>query len=331
MTERSPEEIEDFMRKLCRDCGEYDVASEVKSENNTVDEWFDKHQDTLGQKMIRNGQTLADIVFNNRNKVKFPRDWKKVLKQLITKAYDEKRTPNDVMQMSRMANQQINRYVKDDIRMQKDKSKNAYADVFFLIDNSGSMISLNTRNTATGQMMSFQEVICDLCFDMISRTKMKNGYVQYFDNDIIGSPKKGVYDNVNVSQAPRAWTCEKNDKNRKKRYEIFAPHGRDERNNGGTNVTNAIHSVHKLGRPYFEKNKTILITITDIETSEINSIASLDPKCKKKLIFILINDKHMEDGITQKMIEMGIPKNQICFIPNDELKKFISEYTGCKK
>lgn len=66
------EDPAEIMKKLCRECGEPELAEKIeanKDKKDLVADWFDRHIDTFGQKKLADGRTIAEKVLDIRRKL----------------------------------------------------------------------------------------------------------------------------------------------------------------------------------------------------------------------------------------------------------------------
>ena len=122
--------------------------------------------------------------------------------------------------------------------------KAAVAQVFYLIDNSGSMYSQSKDNGESVFMQIFSDIL-----SMQKRAKIQKSALTYFSYGEIDKAKIRMWD-VKTST------------NRIK--ELI---GRNRDDSGGTDIVGSINQIYNMGKPYYSKvdPKTLMIVMTDGE------------------------------------------------------------------
>lgn len=296
----SPQEL---MKKIAEEAGQPLDADDFEDVIESQESKFNEVKGTLkslGGKGVGNGNSLLDLVNTITELFKTTLDWKSALKRLFNSL--SKGDSTDVMAKRRMGvdpNHPLykGRYLHPN--EEPTEKVDGLVQVFFLIDNSGSM----GHDTASGKKHLahlFSEII-----ELEKKTNIKKSAIAYF----AAGP-------IQKSQI-RTWT-DKEIKNVKKLLDEKINRQKGD-NSGGTSVNVALDSIMQLGKPYYNKNKpaTLLIVVTDgYDSFEV--FKNLSPVQKFSTIFIVMNTGNYLEDTRKALIDCGIKKNHILLADTKE-------------
>lgn len=296
----SPQEL---MKKIAEEAGQPLDADDFEDVIESQESKFNEVKGTLkslGGKGVGNGNSLLDLVNTITELFKTTLDWKSALKRLFNSL--SKGDSTDVMAKRRMGvdpNHPLykGRYLHPN--EEPTEKVDGLVQVFFLIDNSGSM----GHDTTSGKKHLahlFSEII-----ELEKKTNIKKSAIAYF----AAGP-------IQKSQI-RTWT-DKEIKNVKKLLDEKINRQKGD-NSGGTSVEVALNSIMKLGKPYYNKNKpaTLLIVVTDGYDS-FEAFKNLSPVQKFSTIFIVMNTGNYLEDTRKALVDCGIKKNHILLADTKE-------------
>ena len=166
-----------------------------------------------------------------------------------------------------------------------------FADVFYLIDASGSISS---------------EVLARVFVEIFNLEKQKeikiqNSALSYFSTDIFES---------------RVRTWEKKDPDSLKKSKII--YNKDKDPGGGTDIVRSVEHVRSL-KEYYKDKHTLLILMTDAEDN-ISQLANLPKKVlSQKFFVIVLNTKDSLDGKVKELVKYGVKPQHIIPIDTAEV------------
>lgn len=206
----------------------------------------------MDRKLARINEILSPSVVN----------WKNLLAKLFKNA-GIKEEEQFKMKKSRMGGgfSRADRYEKVNPRNDVLPSKNS-ADVFYLIDNSGSISERDLYRT-------FSEVLALECRKDMN---IRKSALTYFSDDI---------DESKI----RVWYKEDS---KKKKMELMEQNGDV---CGGTQIAKSVVHVTQLKKQFYSRNnpRTLIIVFTDAVDYDWDGIAKLPDDIKRRLIFIVLN------------------------------------------
>ena len=169
----------------------------------------------------------------------------------------------------------------------------SHADVFYLIDNSGSI-----KDSTLSRV--FVEI-----FELEGRKdiKINNSALAYFATDIKESKIR---------------TWEKSDDEDDKKLLIPV---QDDDPSGGTDIVGSIAHVIQLDEIY-DPDITLLIVMTDGEDylSKLKPLKQANPEVFNKLFFIIMNKRNYLESIYKQLIEYGVERDHVIPVANDDDK-----------
>ena len=206
----------------------------------------------MDRKLARINEILSPSVVN----------WKNLLAKLFKNA-GVKEEEQFKMKKSRMGGgfSRADRYEKVNPRNDILPSKNS-ADVFYLIDNSGSISERDLYRT-------FSEVLALECRKDMN---IRKSALTYFSDDI---------DESKI----RVWYKEDS---KKKKMELMEQNGDV---CGGTQIAKSVVHVTQLKKQFYSRNnpRTLIIVFTDAVDYDWKGIEQLPEDIKRRLIFIVLN------------------------------------------
>jgi hypothetical protein len=190
------------------------------------------------------GKCMSDVLDHIDSLFKSTVNWKNQLQAFLNglaktgRDYEFQRrrigTDNPVLRPSR--------YIKyNEITFDE---KTAVAQVFYLIDNSGSMYGQSRDGGETVFMQIFSDIL-----HMQKRAKIQKSALTYFSYGEIDKRKIRMWDH----KTPES--------------RIKTLIGRNKDDSGGTDICGSINQIYNMGKPYYSKNdpKTLMIVMTDGE------------------------------------------------------------------
>lgn len=276
------------------------TASELTANRNQLNDDYIKENISS----LRNvSSELANKIENIKDKLKDQpviTNWKNKLKKFLkNQAQGEVEQIRSKRVMSQTWRQ--DRYMPYKDRQRTDDY--GAADVFYLIDNSGSMWGAGFGENIFIQIFSEILGIEKVC-------QINKSALTYFSgNNVLPKDKIRLWDKKTAKA---------------KVLEMIPQTGNDQ--SGGTDIGGNVIAVTKLGKPYYYntgQKHTLLIVFTDGEDeSQYNQIKNIPMKYKKDLLFCLINRKSEILRIMNKLHSIsGINLSNIICICTDEFNK----------
>lgn len=279
----------------------YDADDKTTDVNQKTKEFFNKNKEKLrsNKKNPGSGNSLSDVIDTIENLFKPTKNWKTILKKFLNQLNKSKK--DYVIQKRRIASQNAmvhrSRYIK--YNEEREDQKTGIAQVFYLVDNSGSMYGQDHA----GGLKVFNQIFSEI-LDMQTKAKIQKSGITYFADT----------DTIDINKI-RMWSL--ND-NLAKVKSMIARHMET---TGGTNIVGSIKGVIKLQKPYFSlKNpSTLLIVITDGEDN-LDEVANLPYSVKTNMLWLIVNSSksYLEDR-EKILTEKGIPSDRILPIDTNEL------------
>lgn len=187
------------------------------------------------------------------------------------------------------------RYAKYDEH--KFDIEDGIAQVFFLIDNSGSMYSLE------GTKADIFDVIWSEIIGLLKVTSVKHSAATYFSD--------GPMDPNNV----RMW----NEKTTTNQILRMLKQSKDL--TGGTNIVGSCEQVYNLKKPYFSKvnPSTLLIVVTD-GGDNLQSAANIPFSIRKNMIWLMLeSDMSFLEKQMEVLIKCGFKEKNIILVNTKNL------------
>lgn len=187
------------------------------------------------------------------------------------------------------------RYAKYDEH--KFDIEDGIAQVFFLIDNSGSMYSLE------GTKADIFDVIWSEIIGLLKVTSVKHSAATYFSD--------GPMDPNNV----RMW----NEKTTTNQILRMLKQSKDL--TGGTNIVGSCEQVYNLKKPYFSKvnPSTLLIVVTD-GGANLQSAANIPFSIRKNMIWLMLeSDMSFLEKQMEVLIKCGFKEKNIILVNTKNL------------
>ena len=187
------------------------------------------------------------------------------------------------------------RYAKYDEH--KFDIEDGIAQVFFLIDNSGSMYSLE------GTKADIFDVIWSEIIGLLKVTSVKHSAATYFSD--------GPIDPNNV----RMW----NEKTTTNQILRMLKQSKDL--TGGTNIVGSCEQVYNLKKPYFSKvnPSTLLIVVTD-GGDNLQSAANIPFSIRKNMIWLMLeSDMSFLEKQMEVLIKCGFKEKNIILVNTKNL------------
>lgn len=294
------------LSKWAEEVGDDYTSSELTADPEKISEdYVAEHEAELNsiEMTDKNGNksTLGKKIFDVLDKIKGRKafgDWKTAMRRHLTEAMKSaiqfKRSKRILSQSDWRAD-----FANPYKAIPKEISNSA--NVFYLIDNSGSMWM--------GDM--FIQIFTEIV-KLEKQVKVNKSALTYFS-------MSGDVDPNMI----RMWdyTTPRNEVINKR-----MPQQGDRC--GGTEIVQSVISVTKLKEPYYyekDGHHTILFVFTDGEecTSEgLSAISVIPTKIKKDIVFVLINDYNSLVKYTKQLSKAGIPfKNIVCIERSSFIKK----------
>ena len=287
------------LSKLAEAEGQPYTADELTTDRNQANEDYIK--DNL-EKIKSTNAALGQKVENISNKLKdltYLANWKNKLKKFLknqTEGDPERVRSKKVMSQG----WRDDRYVPYKNVTKKDEI--GAADVFYLIDNSGSMWGAGFGEGIFLQI--FKEIVG------IERScKIELSALTYFSgSNILPKEKIRLWDSkTSTSKVLQMIGQTKDDAS------------------GGTDIGGNVIAVTKLGKPYYYntgQKHTLLIVFTDGEDpAQFKQIQSIPSRYKKDLLFCLINTKQSLVNLVEQYKKLGgVKLSNIIAIATDEYK-----------
>ena len=187
------------------------------------------------------------------------------------------------------------RYAKYDEH--KFDIEDGIAQVFFLIDNSGSMYSLE------GTKADIFDVIWSEIIGLLKVTSVKHSAATYFSD--------GPMDPNNI----RMWN------ERTTTNQILRMLKQSKDLTGGTNIVGSCEQVYNLKKPYFSKvnPSTLLIVVTD-GGDNLQSAANIPFSIRKNMIWLMLeSDMSFLEKQMEVLIKCGFKKKNIILVNTKNL------------
>jgi predicted metal-dependent peptidase len=302
------------MEKIAEGAGQpYDMNDIKETPEKKSRDFIDKHGEELSKIGSGSGTTgsahgqgsglnrsLGDILNRIKEMLKPQIDWKKTLRRLF-KSY----TPTGTKQAySRRLLGSNNPDLKDakymKPRLKPTVEKNAIAQVFHLVDHSGSMFSSSKDGGDTTFDLIFGEII-----NMEKSAKIQKSAMTYFAD--------GIYEDT-----IRTWDYKAS---KQKILDLVAFKSGDA--SVGTSFYTAVKQVIDIGKPYYSyagKEPTLLIFYTDGEDSYAD-LKQLPLKVIYNMVAVIINhvQKYRDNAFKQLTQEVGFSENHVICIDPDNL------------
>ena len=263
------------MQRIAEEAGQpYDTDDLAADPIEKAKDFFEKQKEQLrnlggGGKQAGSGNGLADLVDKIDDLFKSEIDWRSKLKKFFNGVVESE--VKHTYQKRRMGSHNPlvhnSRYIK--YNEETDLINDGIAQVFYLIDDSGSMFT--GKRTSSGEDYVFTKIFSEI-IALEKKTKIHDSMLTYFSTTI-------------VKNKIRHWTDKDNS------HKILKLIQRNNDISGGTDIVGCMGAVIKLGKPYYRKEEpqTLMIVITD-GYDDIESAAKFEMKYKRKVIWLLIND-----------------------------------------
>jgi predicted metal-dependent peptidase len=303
------------MEKIAEGAGQpYDMNDIKETPEKKSRDFVDKHGEELskigsgsgptgsahGQGSGLNRSSLGDILNRIKEMLKPQINWKKTLRRLF-KSY----TPTGTKQAySRRLLGSNNPDLKDakymKPRLKSTVEKNAIAQVFHLVDYSGSMHSSSKDGGKTTFDLIFGEII-----NMEKAAKIQKSAMTYYAS--------GIYED-----AIRTWDYKVS---KQKILDLVAHRAGDAE--GGTSFCTAVKQIIDIGKPYYSyagKEPTLLIFYTDGEDS-YTDLKQLPLKVIYNMVAVIINNvqQYRDDAFKELTQEVGFSESHVICIDPDNL------------
>ena len=246
------------------------------------------------------GKCMSDVLDHIDSLFKSTVNWKNQLQAFLNglaktgRDYEFQRrrigTDNPVLRPSR--------YIKyNEITFDE---KTAVAQVFYLIDNSGSMYGQSRDGGETVFMQIFSDIL-----HMQKRAKIQKSALTYFSYGEIDKRKIRMWDH----KTPES--------------RIKTLIGRNKDDSGGTDICGSINQIYNMGKPYYSKNdpKTLMIVMTDGEDN-LSIVKDLPSVIRQNIIFLILNseNKYLQSAQDQ-LVEAGIKRSRVLLVDTNDIKK----------
>lgn len=223
-------------------------------------------------------------------------NWKAILKKHLRSAGDKR-------QVFKMDKRRIPQDRADwaEEEMPKNEILNNAADVFYLVDASGSISDRDLYRV-------FSEIVGNKGMGGIECSKgmtIRKSAFTYFADRVVDS-------------CIRVWTV---DDTRARKMKLIARTNADSACGGGTDIEGSVLHVLKLPKKFYSKNnpKTVLIVFTDGEDYSFNNIKKLSPSIKKEIIFCIMNSGSRVQERCNEIAKTGIPAKNIIGIDTENI------------
>lgn len=287
------------LAKIAEQEGQPYTAAELTADRNKInDDYIKENKEALKQV----SSELATKIENIKDKLKdvpIITNWKAKLKKFLK---NQSKGEVEQIRSKRVMSQtwRQDRYMPYKDR-EKDQEYGA-ADVFYLIDNSGSMWGAGFGEGIFLQI--FAEIL-----GIEKACNIQRSALTYFSGDRT-LPKDKI----------RLWDY------KTKKNEILKKIPQNDRDqSGGTDIGGNIVAVTKLKKPYYYntgQKHTLLIVFTDGEDDgQYNQIKNIPARIKKDLLFCLINTKSSILNIMSNLIKRSqVNSSNIICICTDKYK-----------
>ena len=178
--------------------------------------------------------------------------------------------------------------------------KTAVAQVFYLIDNSGSMYGQSRDGGETVFMQIFSDIL-----HMQKRAKIQKSALTYFSYGEIDKRKIRMWDH----KTPES--------------RIKTLIGRNKDDSGGTDICGSINQIYNMGKPYYSKNdpKTLMIVMTDGEDN-LSIVKDLPSVIRQNIIFLILNsESKWLQSAQDQLVEAGIKRSRVLLVDTNDIKK----------
>ena len=244
------------------------------------------------------GSSLADRLKQIDDLFKPIIDWKKQLKSFFNavsrKGKEYKFLKNRIASKNPVV--RTSRYVKYDER--KFDIEDGIAQVFFLIDNSGSMYS-----TTSGSDADIFNIIWSEIIGLLKATSVKSCAATYFSDGPMNTNNIRMWnEHTNIRQIIRMLRQSKD-------------------LTGGTNIVGSCEQVYNLKKPYFSKSSpsTLLIVITD-GGDDLKSAANIPFAIRKNMIWLMLEkDMDFLKSQMEVLIKCGFKEKNIILVDTNNL------------
>ena len=241
------------------------------------------------------GYSLADRLKEIDQLFKPIINWKKQLKSFFygvaRKGKEYKFLKNRIASKNPVV--RTSRYAKYDER--KFDIVDGIAQVFFLIDNSGSMYS-----AASGDVF---QLIWSEIIGLLKATNVKSSAATYFSDGPINTNNIRMWnENTNTKQILKMLMQSKD-------------------LTGGTNIVGSCEEVYNLQKPYFSKSdpRTLLIVVTD-GGDNLKSAANIPFKVRKNMIWLMFEqDMNFLKSQMEVLIKCGFQEKNIILVDTTKL------------
>ena len=246
------------------------------------------------------GKCMSDVLDHIDSLFKSTVNWKNQLQAFLNglaktgRDYEFQRrrigTDNPVLRPSR--------YIKyNEITFDE---KTAVAQVFYLIDNSGSMYGQSRDNGKTVFMQIFSDIL-----HMQKRAKIQKSALTYFSYGEIDKRKIRMWDHKTPESRVKTLI------------------GRNKDDSGGTDICGSINQIYNMGKPYYSKNdpKTLMIVMTDGEDN-LTIVKDLPSVIRQNIIFLILNSesKYLQSAQDQ-LVEAGVKRSRVLLVDTNDIKK----------
>ena len=179
----------------------------------------------------------------------------------------------------------------------KKSVNNNAADVFYLVDASGSISNRDLYRT-------FSEIVSKGGIENRKDMKIRKSAFTYFADRV-------------VDTLIRTWTI---DDSTAKKMKLIQRTDADSACGGGTDIQGSVEHVVKLKKYFSTVNpKTVLIVFTDGEDWGFEKISALSANIRKEIIFCILNSKNRIPDRAKAFAEAGIPAKNIVGIDTESL------------
>ena len=290
--------IHDYAKKIAEEAGQPYGPEDMEDPAKVADDLFKKAQESIKNTKPNKGRGFGNSISTVADTIttlfKSEINWKSKLKKMFDSVAFN--TTRDIMAKRRMGVDDTNllykgRYQKPNEEPEEDLG--GICQVFFLIDNSGSMGFGGNGDDIPALKHLFSEII-----DLERKCDIKKSAIAYFG--------AGEIDKKQI----RTWTHKETGNKRKLLEKIIRKPGDAE---GGTSIATALNSIINMhDKKIFSKSepRTLLIFVTD-GGDDFSSFNSLMGNNVNRAVAIILSDKQTCETtkdvlIKQKMYERNI-------------------------
>ena len=292
--------------RMAADAGQpYDADDMTQDPEQKAKQFVNNNRDALNQIGKNNhrpgqGKSMGDVLDHIDSLFKSTVNWRNQLQSFLNglaktgRDYEFQRRRIG----SHIASLQASKYIKyNEVTFDE---KTAVAQVFYLIDNSGSMYCQSRDGGDTVFMQIFSDIL-----HMQKRARIQKSALTYFS-----------YGEIEKSKI-RLWDHKTPDSRIKQLI------GRNKDDSGGTDICGSINQIYNMGKPYYSKNdpKTLMIVMTDGEDN-LSIVKDLPSVVKQNIIFMLLNSENTYlESAQDQLVEAGIKRSRVLLVDTNEIVK----------